>query len=59
MPAKYLISIESWEAPPNMTGNPGKSYVPKKYQSPKMSGFTLDITPRTPPQEIKLDVVTK
>lgn len=59
MPAKYLISIESWEAPPNMSGNPGKSYVPKKYQSPQTSGFKLDITPRTRPQDIKLDVVTK
>jgi len=59
MPAKYLISIESWEAPPNMSGNPGKSYIPKKYQSPQTSGFTLDITPRTRPQDIRLDVVTK
>ena len=59
MPAKYLISIESWEAAPNMNGAPGKSYIPKKYQSPQTSGFTLDITPRTPPQDIKLDVVTK
>jgi hypothetical protein len=59
MPAKYLISIESWEAPPNMSGNPGKSFVPKKYQSPQTSEFKLDITPKTRPQEIKLDVVTK
>jgi hypothetical protein len=59
MPAKYLISIESWDAPPNMSGNPGKSFVPKKYQSPQDSGFKIDITPKTGPQEIKLDVVTK
>jgi len=59
MPAKYLISVESWEAPPNMSGNPGKSYIPKKYQSPQTSGFTLDITPSTRPQDIKLDIVTK
>ena len=59
MPAKYLISIESWETAPNMSGNPGTSHVPKKYQSPQTSGFKLDITPRTPPQEIKLDVATK
>ncbi len=59
MPAKYLISIESWEAPPNMSGNPGKSFVPKKYQSPQTSEFKLDITPQTKAQEIRLDVVTK
>jgi hypothetical protein len=59
MPAKYLISIESWEAPPNMSGNPGKSFVPKKYQSPQTSEFKLDITTKTKPQDIKLDVVTK
>jgi hypothetical protein len=59
MPAKYLISIESWDAPPNMSGNPGKSFVPKKYQSPQGSGFKIDITPKMGPQEITLDVVTK
>ena len=59
MPAKYLISIESWDAPPNMSGNPGKSFVPKKYQSPQTSDFKLDITPQTRPQDIKLDVITK
>jgi hypothetical protein len=42
-----------------MNGAPGKSFIPKKYQSPQTSGFALDITPRTPPQEIKLDIVTK
>ncbi len=59
MPAKYLISIESWDTPPNMSGNPGKSFVPKKYQSPQTSEFKLDITTKTKPQDIKLDVVTK
>jgi hypothetical protein len=59
MPGKYVLSIESWEFQPNMSGNPGKSYVPKKYQSPKTSGFSLEITTKTKPQEIKLDVVTK
>jgi hypothetical protein len=59
MPGKYLLSVESWEAPPNMSGNPGKSYVPKKYQSPQTSGFKLDITPKMGPQDINLNVVTK
>lgn len=59
MPGKYLISVECWDTPPSMQGNPGKSHVPKKYQSPQTSGFKLDISPDTRPQEIKLDVVTK
>ena len=59
MPGKYLISIESWQAPPDMSGKPGASYVPKKYQSPQTSGFSLDIMPSTRPQNISLDVVTK
>jgi hypothetical protein len=59
MPGKYLISVECWDMPPSMQGNPGKSHVPKKYQSPQNSGFKLDITRETKPQEIKLEVVTK
>jgi hypothetical protein len=59
MPGKYLMSIECWETPPNMTGAPVKSHVPKKYQSPQSSGFKLDITPTMRPQEVNLDVVTK
>jgi len=59
MPGKYLMSVECWESPPNMTGAPVKSHVPKKYQSPQTSGFALDITPSTRPQQITLDVVTK
>jgi hypothetical protein len=59
MPGKYLISIESWDAPPNMTGNPGKSHIPEKYQSPQTSGFKIDITPKMGPQEMNVDVVTK
>jgi hypothetical protein len=59
MPGKYLMSLEGWQTPPDMSGNPGKSYVPKKYQSPQSSGFKLDITPDSKPQQIALDVVTK
>jgi hypothetical protein len=59
MPGKYLISVESFDFPPNMQGNPGKSHVPKKYQSPQTSGFKLDVTPGMKAQEIMLDVVTK
>jgi hypothetical protein len=59
MPGKYLMSVESWESPPNMSGNPVKSFVPKKYQSPQTSGFQLDITPTSKPQQITLDLVTK
>lgn len=59
MPGKYLMAIECWESPPNMSGNPVKSYVPTKYQSPQASGFKLDITPTTKPQQVTLDVVTK
>jgi hypothetical protein len=59
MPGKYLMTIECWESPPNMSGNPVKSYVPKKYQAPQSSGFQLDIAPTTKPQQITLDVVTK
>jgi hypothetical protein len=59
MPGKYLLSVECWDVPPNMSGNPGKSHVPKKYQSPRTSGFTLDITPDMRKQVVNLDVVTK
>jgi len=59
MPGKYLLAIECWDTPPSMQGNPGKSHVPKKYQSPQTSGFKLDITRDMGPQEINLDVVTK
>jgi hypothetical protein len=59
MPGKYLLAIECWDTPPSMQGNPGKSHVPKKYQSPQTSEFKLDITRDMGPQEIKLDVVTK
>ena len=56
MPGKYVISIECWDTPPNMQGNPGKSFVPRKYQNPQTSGFTLEITPKSKAQNIKLDV---
>jgi hypothetical protein len=59
MPGKYLLSVESFDFPPNLQGNPGKSHVPKKYQSPQTSGFKLDVTPGMKAQEIMLDVVTK
>ena len=59
MPGKYLVSIECWDVPPNMQGNPGKSHVPKKYQSPQESGLKIDITPDMDRQEVKFDVVTK
>lgn len=59
MPGKYLISIECWDMPPTMQGNPGKSHVPKKYQSPQTSGLSLDITTEMGPQEVNFDVVTK
>src|SRR5262245_60849941 len=59
MPGKYLMSIECWDSPPSMSGNPGKSAVPKKYQSPQTSGFKLDITPTSKPQQITLDVATR
>jgi hypothetical protein len=59
MPGKYTLSIECWDQPPNMTGNPGKSHVPKKYQSPKTSGLTLDITPDMGSQVVNLDLVSK
>jgi hypothetical protein len=59
MPGKYLLSVECWETPPSMQGNPGKSHVPKKYQSPQTSGLKLYVTRDMGPQEIKVDVVTK
>jgi hypothetical protein len=59
MPGKYLLSIECWDTPPNMSGHPGKSHVPKKYQSPRTSGFTLDITPNMRSQVVNLDIVTR
>jgi hypothetical protein len=59
MPGKYAMSIECWDTPPNMTGNPGKSHVPKKYQSPQSSGFTLDIAPDMRRQNVDLNVVSK
>jgi hypothetical protein len=59
MPGKYLMTIECWASPPNMEGNPVKSHVPKKYQSPQASGFALDIAPDMDAQEITLNVVTK
>ena len=59
MPGKYLVSIECWDMPPSMQGNPGKSYVPKKYQSPQESGLSLDLTPQMRSQEASFDVVTK
>ena len=59
MPGKYLVSVECWDTPPNMQGNPGKSFVPKKYQSPQTSGLKLDITPDMRRQQVSFDVVTK
>ena len=59
MPGKYLISIECWDFPPEMQGNPGKSYVPRKYQSPQQSGLSIDITPKMRSQQADFDVVTK
>jgi hypothetical protein len=59
MPGKYAMSIECWDTPPNMTGNPGKSHVPKKYQSPQTSGFNLDITKDMRRQVVNLDIVTR
>jgi hypothetical protein len=59
MPGKYLMSLECWQSPPDMSGNPGKTAVPKKYQSPQSSGWKLDITPDTRPQNVTLDVVTR
>src|SRR5262245_15120824 len=59
MPGKYSISVECWDVPPNMTGNPGKSHVPKKYQSPATSGLAVDITPQSRRQEVNVAVATK
>jgi hypothetical protein len=58
MPGKYLVSIECWDTPPSMQGNPGKSFVPRKYQVPQTSGFAIDITAKSRAQDIKLDLVT-
>jgi hypothetical protein len=59
MPGKYLISTECWDTPPNMQGNPSKSFVPRKYQVPQSSGFVLELTPRSRAQDVKFDVPTK
>src|SRR5262245_7129088 len=59
MPGKYTLSVECWDVPPNLTGNPSKSHVPKKYQTPKTSGLTLEITPNMRSQVLDLDLVSK
>jgi hypothetical protein len=59
MPGKYLVSIECWDTPPSMQGNPGKSFVPRQYQVPQTSGFALEITPKSRAQEIQLNLDTK
>jgi hypothetical protein len=59
MPGKYLMHIESWSSPPMNDGKPGKSVVPKKYQSANTSGFKIDITSDMRPQDITLDIVSK
>ena len=59
MPGKYTLSVECWDVPPDMSGNPSKSHVPKKYQTPKTSGLTLEITPNMRSQVLDLDLVSK
>jgi hypothetical protein len=59
MPGKYLVSIECWDTPPNMQGNPGKSFVPRKYQNPQTSGLVVEVTPKSRAQDVRFDVVTK
>ena len=59
MPGKYTLSVECWDVPPNMSGAPSKSHVPKKYQTPKTSGLTLEITPSMRAQVVDLDLVSK
>ena len=59
MPGKYTLSVECWDVPPDMSGNPSKSHVPKKYQSPKTSGLTLEIKPNMRSQVLDLDLVGK
>ena len=39
VPGRYKLGVECWEIPPGMNGSPGKSYVPKKYQSAATSGL--------------------
>lgn len=59
MPGKYSLSVECWDTPPNMSGNPGKSHVPRKFQSPATSGLTVEITTKMRRHEVNVDVVTK
>jgi hypothetical protein len=59
MPGKYIMSIECWQSPPNLEGNPVKSFVPQKYQAANTSGFKLDIAPNMRSQTVDLDVLSK
>ena len=59
MPGKYIMHIECWQSPPNLEGNPVKSFVPQKYQAANTSGFKVEITPKMRSQTVDLDVVTK
>jgi hypothetical protein len=59
MPGKYIMHLESWESPPGMDGTPGKSVVPKKYQSAQTSGLKIDIEPTMKAQEIAIEVKSR
>jgi hypothetical protein len=51
---RYKLGIECWEIPPGVNGSPGKSYVPKKYQSASTSG--LEVTADSSAGTVQLDI---
>ena len=56
VPGRYQVTVECWEVPPNMDGQPVKSYVPEKYQSSLTTDLEVEVASADGSQELELDV---
>ncbi len=56
LPGRYKLGIECWEVPPGMNGSPGKSYVPKKFQSAATSGLEVTADQNAGRVDLNIDI---
>jgi hypothetical protein len=61
-PGTYKVAVQCWEEEPH-EGPKGemlsKSYIPKQYDNPQTSGFTVTVKPGGGTVEVNFDVKTK